>query len=172
MKWVTRTIKSPNKFWGNPSSWLLPFDQKQTMARLSVKRQGLATGIGSPTYGAFGGDRELYAKVHAVLLEHIEPIPGIPIEDAPAWAVTVDPELPPSEMPHHIREWMLNAGLRANEFTVLMLRFWRELTLAEVGVLLGLSSERVRQIENRALRRMRNLANKDKTIRLLLREAA
>lgn len=49
------------------------------------------------------------------------------------------------------------------EAAVLTMRFMHEMTLAEVGSILGVTRERIRQIENKAIRRirMRTVSDKD-----------
>jgi RNA polymerase sigma factor (sigma-70 family) len=47
------------------------------------------------------------------------------------------------------------SDLDEREQRILILRFWGDLTLEEAGVRIGLSKDRARQIENRALRKLR-----------------
>jgi RNA polymerase sigma factor (sigma-70 family) len=60
-----------------------------------------------------------------------------------------------------IRE-LLNQ-LSDRERNVLILRYWHNLTLDEAGEKIGLTKESVRRIENRSLRKLRWIFNKDST---------
>lgn len=48
-----------------------------------------------------------------------------------------------------------NAGLKKNAIQVLRMRYWEDMTLGEVGEKLGVTRERIRQIEAKALRNIK-----------------
>lgn len=50
---------------------------------------------------------------------------------------------------------ILEESLSEREFTIIYLRFWEELTLKDAGKRVGIGPERVRQIESKALRKLR-----------------
>ena len=47
-------------------------------------------------------------------------------------------------------------GLNRREFSILMMRFSNEMTLREVGMIIDVGMERIRQVEGRALRKLRH----------------
>jgi RNA polymerase primary sigma factor len=61
-------------------------------------------------------------------------------------------------------------GLNRREFSILIMRFSNEMTLREVAMILDIGSERVRQIEATALRKLRHPVRSTHVKKLLLPE--
>jgi hypothetical protein len=51
---------------------------------------------------------------------------------------------------------ILKERLNEREYRIIYCRFWQELTLKETGKLVGVNQERIRQIESKALRKLRH----------------
>lgn len=80
------------------------------------------------------------------------------------------PDLPDERDPLHERDAkaLLSRLLERctrRETTVLALRYFHEMTLDEIGITLGVTRERIRQIESKAMRRMRWGTVSDKDVR-------
>lgn len=84
-------------------------------------------------------------------------------EDMPPLPVVApDPiqDYDPDEEPHEMMGWMLGAvsKLTRREQLIIAMRFLHDMTLEECGVHMDVTRERIRQIEARALRRIKKLA--------------
>ena len=66
----------------------------------------------------------------------------------------------PNEEPHEMMGWMLGAvsKLTRREQLIIAMRFLHDMTLEECGIHMDVTRERIRQIEARALRRIKRLA--------------
>lgn len=95
-----------------------------------------------------------YESLNAPVLgtEDIEPI--FAIEDE---SVNLEESIINNTLPQEI-ERLINACLTEREKQVIRYRFWDELTLADTGKRIHLSKERIRQIEKKSIRKLRQLA--------------
>ncbi len=80
------------------------------------------------------------------------------------------PDEPCESDPMHERDAKALVGTllqlcKPQEVRVLTMRFMEEMTLQQVGDVLGVSRERIRQIEAKAMRRIRRSAVSDKNVR-------
>lgn len=57
---------------------------------------------------------------------------------------------------------VMTDGLRKREFLILVLRFFHDMTLDEVAAAIGVTSQRVRQIEAKALRKLKHPSRSDR----------
>ena len=76
-------------------------------------------------------------------------------DSLPGW---MEPEQPDAEFQHDLRQLIAEVleTLTNREALVLQCRFWQDLTMEEVGIKLHITRERVRQIEAKALRKLRH----------------
>jgi RNA polymerase sigma factor (sigma-70 family) len=82
-----------------------------------------------------------------------EPIPDLPDESDPL-----------RERDAKVLVNILLERCKPQEVRVLTMRYMEEMTLEEVGQVLGVTRERIRQIENKAIRRIRWRAVSDKDV--------
>jgi DNA-binding XRE family transcriptional regulator len=129
----------------------------------------LQSGMTAPIYEkgiTYGEPKPLVLKICKVLKATLSQLFPRDICDIRRWTALTDDQtldITHSRMPKDVDDMFLKElikralmTLRKRERLTIRLRFWLGWTLEDVRNLLGVTKERIRQIENRALRKLRH----------------